>query len=361
MKAIIFVGGSGTRLWPLSRKNSPKQFLTITQDKTLLQLCVDRLVPGFDFEDVYISTTANFVSEVKKQLPSLPEENIIAEPEARDVGPAVGLATAIFAKKFPDEPMVLLWGDHLIKWEGRFRRILKAAEEIIIHDKTKIVLIGQSPRFASENLGWISYGEKKFTKKDIAFHTLEGFVYRPDSKSAQKYLEDGHHAWNLGYFVTTPKYLWEQFKTLSPNLYEGLKTIQKSYGEADFETTLNKTYSTLPEISFDNAVVEQLNFKDGLVVASDLGWSDVGAWEALKEALESSKEANVTQGKVILQDSEDSLVYNYDNNKTIVGIDLSDFIVVNTPDVLLVTKKTSVPKVKKLVKTLEESEYKDLI
>ncbi len=360
MKAIIFVGGSGKRLWPLSRKSSPKQFLTITQDKSLLQLCVDRLVPGFDMEDIYISTNTDFVNEVKKQLPSLPAKNIIAEPMSRDVGPAVGLSIAIFAKLFPDEPIVILWGDHLVKREGRFRLILKVSEDLIKKGEKKIVLIGQTPRFASENLGWIRYGETLLENKNVIFHNLEGFEYRPDKATAEKYFEDGHHAWNLGYFVTTPSYLWQEFERSAPKLAAGLSKIQDSYGTSEYQKVLTSVYPKLEEVSFDNAVVEKMDFKEGAVVSSDLGWSDVGAWEALKEALERNHEDNVTQGKVILEDSTDSLVYNYEEGKFVVGIDLNDFLVVNTPDVLLVTKKSSVPKVKKLVSSLEEGELKDL-
>jgi len=361
MKAVIFAGGVGSRLWPLSRKKSPKQFMDIVDNKTMLQLCVDRLVPGFDLDDIYITTGKDYVSAVKKQLPSLSKNNIIAEPATRDVGPAVGLVAALFAKKFPNEPLTLLWGsDHLVKKEGYFRRILKAAGNIIRENPQQIILIGQTPRFASQNLGWISFGKKTVDDHDIPFHQLEGFQYRPDEKTAENYFKDGKHAWNLGYWVTSPSFLWNLFKEHSPKLFSQLKKIQDAYETPDYERVLGEIYPQLEKISFDNAIVEKMNFKNGLVVPADLGWSDVGAWEALKEALETSKEANVTQGKVILEDSADNLVYNYDADKLVVGIDLNDFLIVNTHDVLLVTKKTSVPKIKKLVDSLKGTPYEKL-
>src|SRR3989338_9324019 len=140
MKAIIFAGGVGSRLWPLSRKKTPKQFMGLVNNKTMLQMCVDRLVPGFDIDDIYIATGKEYVMSVQKQLSSLSPENIIAEPATRDVGPAVGLVTAIFAKKFPNDPVVLLWGsDLLVKKEGLFRRILIAAGDMIISNPNQII------------------------------------------------------------------------------------------------------------------------------------------------------------------------------------------------------------------------------
>ncbi|OGK22617.1 hypothetical protein A3H80_00110 [Candidatus Roizmanbacteria bacterium RIFCSPLOWO2_02_FULL_37_19] len=361
MKAIIFAGGVGSRLWPLSRKKTPKQFMDIVDSKTMLQLCIDRLTPGFDLEDIYIVTGKDYVGSVRKQLPALDKRNIIAEPTMRDVGPAVGLISAIFAKKFPNYPIALLWGsDHLVKKEGFFRRILRACGDVIEKNPNKIILIGQKPRFASQNLGWIAYDEKVFEKNKINFYQLEGFQYRPDKKTAEKYFMDKKHVWNLGYWVTTPSYLWSLFEKFSPQLFRELKKIQDAYETPRYEKVLNEVYPHLEKISFDNAIVEKMDFKNGLVVSADLGWSDVGAWEGLKEALQTSKEANVTQGRVLLEDSLDNLVYNFDNDKVVVGIDLNDFLIVNTDDVLLVTKKASVPKIKKLVKSLKGTKYEKL-
>lgn len=362
MKAIIFAGGTGTRLWPLSRKNSPKQFMTLVQGKTMLQLCVDRLVPGFDIEDIFISTGHDYVESVVQQLPSLKKINIIAEPASRDVGPAVGLTTAIFAKRFPNEPIVLLWGsDHLVKKEGLFRRILKAAGDIILQKPDTMILIGQTPRFASQNLGWIHFGDKVDEKNQINFHQLKGFQYRPDQKTAEQNLHGKKHVWNLGYFVTTPQFLWKLFEKSAPQLYKHLHQIYDAVDTPAFESVLQEVYPQLDKISFDNAIIEKMNFADGLVVPADLGWSDVGAWEALKEALEPSHDANVTQGTVVLEDSQDSLVYNYEEGKMVFGIDLEDSLVVNTKDVLLVAKKSSVPKIKKLVESLKGTKYEELM
>lgn len=360
MNAVIFAGGVGTRLWPLSRKKSPKQFEKIIGNKSTLQLAADRLQPDFSWEHVYVSTGRAYLPIVQAQLTKLPPHHVVGEPEVRDVGPAVGLMTAILAKTNPDEPMVILWSDHLVRKEALFRKILRAAGEIIASDPGKIIFVAQKPRFASENLGWISYGKQVRRVEDIAFHTFIDFQYRPDKATAEKYLASGHHAWNLGYFVTTPRFLLTQYKRFVPNVYSGLAKIADAWGTDTFDAVLGSVYPSLEKISFDNAILEKLDPSQALVVSENIEWSDIGAWEALKEALQEAEEKNVTQGKVLLNDTQDSLVYNY-TDKLVVTIDLDDMLVVNTDDVVLVCKKGSVPKIKKLVESMKGTEHDHLI
>jgi len=360
MKAVIFAGGTGKRLWPLSRKKSPKQFIKIINNQTMLQVCVRRLYPQFTPQDIFVSTGKRYKSDVRHQLPEIPFSNILMEPEMRDVGPAVGLVTAIMLKRFPDEPMSILWGDHLVKNDKAFRKILKNTEEIIRNDPNKIVFIAQKPRFASQNLGWIEYGEKVEVVDLVDTYSFKSFKYQPDEKTALSFFKSENHTWNIGYFVTTPKFLWEQYRQFCPDLFKKLEKIYDACDTEQFEDVLNSIYPTIEKISFDNAILEKLDPKSAYVISEDLGWSDIGAWEALKEALETSRESNVTSGSVLLEDSEDSLVYNYEDGKTIVGIDLEDHLIVNTRDVLLITKKTSVPKIKTFVESLKDGPHEDL-
>jgi mannose-1-phosphate guanylyltransferase len=359
MKAIIFAGGVGTRLWPLSRKKSPKQFEKVVGDKSTLQLAAERLQPDFSWDDIYVSTGKQYVPIVQEQLGKMPPRNVIGEPMVRDVGPAVGLMTALLAKESPNEPMVILWSDHLVKNDALFRKILREADKIVAEHQDKIVFVSQKPRFASENLGWISYGKEVKSSENIHFHSFVDFQYRPDAATAEKYFKSGHHAWNLGYFVTTPAFLWKQYETFAPNLAAGLSQIAAAWGTDKFEETIEAIYPTLEKISFDNAILEKLNPSDALVVSENIEWSDIGSWEALKEALEHSEDKNVTQGKVMLTDVSDSLVYNY-TKQLVVAIDVGEVLVVNTPDVVMVCKKTSVPKIKKFVEGLKGTEHEHL-
>lgn len=355
MKAVIFAGGVGTRLWPLSRKKSPKQFEKIIGDTSTLQLSAQRLQPDFSWSDIYVSTGQLYVPIVQEQLPFLPADHVIGEPMMRDVGPAVGLVTFLLAAEHPDEPMVILWSDHLVRNEMLFRKILQSAGEVINKDPNKIIFVAQKPRFASENLGWIEYGKVLHEKDAIEFHAFVDFQYRPDVATAQRYFTSGHHAWNLGYFVTTPKYLLEQYKHFVPNVYQGLRRIADAWRSATYQDVLNEVYPTLEKVSFDNAILEKLDPSQAYVVSENIDWSDIGAWEALKEALQEADDKNVTQGKVLLTDTQDSLVYNY-TNQMLVTIDLDDMLVVNTHDVVLICKKSSVPKIKKFVESLSGTE-----
>lgn len=360
MKAIIFAGGVGTRLWPLSRRHHPKQFEKVIGDKSTLQLAVDRLLPDLSLEDIYIATGTRYIPIVKEQLPLLPAQNIIEEPEMRDVGPAVGLVTLNLLRKFPRVPIVILWSDHIVREDELFRKILNICTQKIRQQNNKIIFISQKPRFASQNLGWIRYGAKKVSIEGIDFHAFEKFKYRPDISTANSYFKNGHYTWNVGYFVTTPTFLWQLYQIYQPQMFQIFDRIYKSVGKKGYFDVLRQYYSKLPKISFDNAILENITSKDALVISENLGWSDVGAWEALKEALQLSPEQNVIQGKVLVTDCRDSLIYNY-TNQMVVTIDLDGFLVINTNDVVLVCHKNSVPKIKKLVENLAESENEHLV
>lgn len=360
MNIVVFAGGVGTRLWPLSRKKSPKQFEQIIDDKSTLQLAVERLLPSFDPKHLYVSTNKEYIPTVAEQLHMVPRENMIGEPEMRDVGPAVGLAAAILSKIDPETPMAIIWSDHLVKHEDLFRRIFTVSQQLIEKNPGKIVFIAQKPRFASQNLGWIQYGATVQSLDGVDFHSFKDFKYRPDPETAQRYLGSGDHAWNLGYFVTTPRYLFSKYKQFVPDMYEKLKKIQAAWGTEKWEKTLDTLYPTLAKIHFDNAILEQLPKDEAYVVSEDLGWSDVGAWEALKEALQKDSSDNVTRGNVILEDCTDTLVYNYHEKQLLIVLDAEELLVVNTSDVVLVCRKDSVPKIKKLVEGFSGTQHEHL-
>jgi len=361
MKAVVFAGGTGTRMWPLSRKKSPKQFDKLIGDKSTLQLAVDRLMPDFKAKDIYISTNLAYEEIVREQLPMIPKDNLILEPEKKDVGPAIALAVGILHQKYPYEPIAILWSDHLVKQVALFKQILKNAGDYVQKSPDKIVFVSHKPRFASVNLGYIHIGKRLHEAKQISFYEFKGFKYRPDQKTAAQFFKSGNYAWNLGYFVTTPEFIMQVFARFAPNIYKNTLKILNYYGRSGYLSNLKKTYGQVESISFDNAILENLDKKDAQVIVEDIGWSDIGAWEALKEALETFPYENVIRGKVYLEHVRDSLIYNYEEKKLIVGIDLDEHIVVNTGDVLLIAKKESVPKIKKIVENFEGTEHEKLI
>lgn len=355
MKAVIFAGGVGTRMWPMSRQATPKQFEKLIDDKSTLQLAVERLTPEFAPEDIYISTGARYTDIVAKQLPQIPRENIIGELEMRDVGPAVGYAMAILSKKFGDTPTAILWSDHLVKNVELFKQALKTgAQYLNDHNNDQIVFLGQKPRFASQNLGWIEFGKEIQESDGLKVREFVSWHYRPNLETAEKYFASGKHAWNPGYFVVKPNFVMSQFEKHAPDMFEKLKTLRDTYGTSGHNKDLEEIYPKFEKISFDNLILEKMSPQEAVVISVDLGWSDVGAWEALKEALQVSEEDNVTHGNVRTRNTKDSLIYTY-TNQLVTTIDVEGVVVVVTPDVILVTKKDSIPEVKKMVAELQQS------
>lgn len=352
MKIVVFAGGVGTRLWPLSRKRTPKQFGKIIGEYSTLQETIARLLPRFKPSDLYVATGAGYENIVREQLPQIPHNNFILEPEMRDVGPAIGLVASLLERKFPNDPIAILWSDHLVKKTANFINAILLAEEIITKKRGDFVFIAQKPRFANQNMGWIEIGPRISNKeRDTLIYHFRQLKYRPNLEEAQAFFHNQNFVWNLGYFVTTPKHLLSLFKLYLPSMCEQLTKIKNAWGKSMFNKTLNRIYPLLEKISFDDAILSKLNPQGVYVISADLGWSDVGAWESLKEALSKTEDENVTKGKVMLVSSRDCLIFNY-KNQMVVGIDLDEMLVVNTDDVLLVCPKTSVPKIKKLVEGL---------
>lgn len=360
MKIIVFAGGVGTRLWPLSRKNTPKQFGKVIGEKSTLQQAVERLLPEFKTEDIFIATGKQYKEIVFKQLPSIPQQNFIFEPSLQDVGPAIGLASVLLDKKFSNEPIAIIWSDHMVKNIKAFTQALRIAEKQILTKKSEFTFIAQKPRFANQNCGWIELGKEISEEKSAKIFQFKRLCYRPKPKEAEEFFSAKNFVWNLGYFVTTPNYLIKMYKKFMPEMYDKLIKIQSAIGTPNFEKILDKIYPTMGKISFDDAILVKLSPENFLVIATDLGWSDVGTWDALKEALTNSKDENITMGDVMLENTSDTLLFNY-SKKLCLGIDLNEIIIINTEDVLLVCTKDSVPKIKKFVEKLSGTAYEHLV
>ncbi|MFC1711451.1 mannose-1-phosphate guanylyltransferase [Patescibacteria group bacterium] len=358
MRAVIFAGGVGTRMWPLSRSQTPKQFEKIVGDKSTLQLTIDRIRPDFDWHNIYISTGIQYKKIIEKQLPQIPAINIIGEPVMRDVAGAVGYLSAILAKSAPDDPFVILWSDHLMEKVAEFKKVLAIGGEYIRENKRKFLFIGQKPRFASQNLGWIEMGRSIKKLNGLHIHKFKSWKYRPEIQLARQFFTSGHHVWNPGYWIVAPGFVLEQYEKFMPTMYKKLLTLQESYGSKGHEKILEEIYHTFEKISFDDAILEKLEPDKAVVLPADFGWSDIGTWQALKEALQKSKTGNVVMGENYLENSQDCLVYNTDK-KLLVGVDLTGMVIVNTKDVLMICPQESMKSVKKVVNDFKaNSKYK---
>lgn len=351
MKFILFAGGTGKRFWPVSRKNSPKQFLPIVQDTPLIRLRFDILKKKFNVSDIYISTGIHYKNEVMQILPELPEENFIFEPEMRDTGPAVTLALMYVSHLYPEEIISIQWSDHLIKNPDNFTDALSFADSYI-KKTNKDVLFCVPARFPSPHRGYINFGNhlESIKTNEIELYEFEKFVEKPTKEVAETYIESGKYGWNPGYWNLQASTYKNIVKKTSPQTYEICKEIVESKFS---ESSLSK-FTQTEKTSADYMFAEYLTPEDAHVILVDMQWSDVGEWIAFKEALEESPESNVIHGNVKDLGSTDTLVYNSEDSKLLATIGLNGMVVVNTKDVTAVFHKNDNTRLKEFIKKLEE-------
>ena len=357
MKIVLFAGGSGTRFWPISRNKYPKQFIPLIDNKSTLQMHLDNLSAKYGWNNILISTTEILSALVKNTFPSLPLQNIITEPDRRDVGPAVALAMIKLRKLGAgEEPCAIMWSDNIIGKPENFFKAMQAAEEFIKEDPNRLIFLGEKPTYPNENLGWLELGKMVGEKKGLKVYKRKSFTYRPELALAKKWFKNKTHLWNPGYFVITPNFVLEQFAKLMPDMYKQLEKIEVALDTENENSVMQKVYPQIESISFDNAVLEGMDDDQVLVLAGDYKWSDPGTLYALKEFLQSNKSDNVSKGLVYNFETKDSLVYNYVKKQLVATIGLDGFIVVNTPDALLVCHKDQTPNIKKMLKEFEGTE-----
>ncbi len=361
MKIIIFAGGSGRRLWPISRQKSPKQFEQIIGNQSTLQLAVERVRHVYGAANIFVSTNEKYVEIVRGQLPEIPPEQIIGEPARRDLAAAVGLALAHLTRHTsnPDEPVAILWGDNYMDQVDNFRSVLQTAETLLLQKKANIFFIGETPRFANENLGWIGLGPEQGRLDGQPYYGFESLTYRPPLADCRRMFAEGTHVWNTGYFVTTIGFVQSLYRQQQPHMWAQLGQIQAAIGRDDYQEMLQSIYPQLDVMSFDDAILQHIPAHQALVLHSEMGWSDPGTLYALKEAINPDPATNVTMGLVKVAEAEDCLVYNYEPEKLVAVIGLEGVIVVNTGDALLVVHKDKIPLVKKLVDGLEGTELEN--
>ncbi|HSH03968.1 MAG TPA: sugar phosphate nucleotidyltransferase [Anaerolineae bacterium] len=358
MKIVIFAGGSGRRLWPLSRQKSPKQFEPIIGEKSTLRLAVDRVLPKYGAENIFISTNEQYVPLVAEQLPEFGADQLIGEPTRRDLAAAVGLAIMHVSKRAEaGEPIAILWGDNYMDQVDNFQQIIGAAETLIEEDKAKIIFVGETPRFANDNLGWIGLGEEQEKVNGVTAFGFKSLKYRPELEICEQMFAQRTHVWNTGYFVTTADFVSEAYAEHQPEMWQQLQMIGAQIGQADYQSRLHEVYPQLPVMSFDDAILEHLDPDLALVLHGEMGWSDPGTLYALKEALSRGSDENVTKGDVLVENVTDSLVYNFEDEKLLAVVGVSGMVVVNMADVTMVVHKDHIPLVKKMVNGLEGTAY----
>ena len=345
LTAVIMAGGKGTRFWPLSTEDKPKQFLNLIGNETMIQMTVNRIKSIIPLERIFICTGEKYVNLVKEQLPDIKESNIIVEPEGRNTAPCIALSAMIIKRYYNDATMVVLPSDHLINNEEKFRNILLKGNEFLKEEKNhdSILTLGITPNRAETGYGYIKCGEA--ISEDIV--RVDEFVEKPNLDKANEYLKLKNYLWNSGMFIWKTEAILNKIKEFIPYTYEALNNLDY-VKEEDVQKLINERYKYTDEISIDFAVLEKC--KEIYVIPSDIGWDDVGSWEAVERYREKDSNGNISNSNFINIDTKDNMIIN--NMKKVVMIGIKDILAIELEDSIFIVNKDHINNIK---------EYKGII
>jgi mannose-1-phosphate guanylyltransferase len=352
--AVIMAGGTGKRLWPLSRENRPKQVLKLIEGDTLLHGCFKRVNGLFDLRNIIVLTNKGYSDIVRDNLSEIPYDNVIAEPEVRDTAGAIGLAAAVLARFDPDATMAVVTADQIIKPTEVFNRALSDAMTFVEKNPDALVTFGIQPSFPNTQLGYIKLGKsQKCTDCENEIYTVEAFKEKPDAHTAKEYLSTGQYCWNSGLFVWKAKRILELLYEKLPQCKQPLQTIQAAWGGHNQEEILAEEFVKLQKISIDFAVMEKA--PNVHAIKLNCQWLDMGSFSALADIIKSDKNGNiVVAGQSEVLDCKDSIIVTEDKNHLIAAIGLKNMVVVHSPDATFVCPIEEIGKLKDLLNTVKE-------
>ncbi len=355
---ILMAGGSGTRLWPLSRRNSPKQVKPLLDEETLLQKTAARLARGFGAGRLWVTTNADYVSQIKRELPMLKSAHISAEPIRRETAPALGLALIRIIKEDPDAVVVYANSDNYVKDAREFLRVLKAAETLVRAEPDRLVLVGVRPTYPETGYGYIRLGDlaariKRRDGEDEVF-AVRAFVEKPDLKTAKKYLASWEYLWNPTLVVARAANLLDKYRRHLPETYARLMKIAVALGTARESATVEREFRAIKPITIDYGILEKE--KGMLVIPAAFGWTDVGSWRTIHEILAAKPDHVVSRGPHLSYDSTGNLLVSA-TGKLIATVGVKDMVVVETEDAILVCPKSRSQEVKKLVEEMARKKF----
>jgi len=359
--AVILAGGGGTRLWPKSRNQTPKQFLKLTGESTMMQVAAARVTKVVAWDHVIVVTNQQYVDEVKTQLPQVLPENIIAEPQRRETAMAM-LAGAAFAYlKDPEALVINCASDHVVTNEDEFTRVMQAALDVAA-EKKYLVAVGISPTHPSSGFGYIKIGEElKKVGRGLSLFKVENFTEKPNTATARAFISTGRYFWNANMYVWSAQSLMEAFAEHMPAMHEVAQGLTQ-LSVTEFHQALPAAYEKVETISIDYAISEKVT--NLTLLPGDFGWNDVGDWKVVYELGSKDPAGNVlmgdeTQEKTLLMNSQNNLVHASDRLVAVYGV--NDLIIVDTEEVLMIIPKNQSQDVKKLVEKLKADQHQEYL
>jgi mannose-1-phosphate guanylyltransferase len=350
--ALIMAGGVGTRLWPLSRRDRPKQSLRLVGERTMFEHAVDRIAPLFQPEEIFVVTGAEHVESLAAQAPELPPENFIVEPEGRGTAPCVGLGAIHLRRQDPDAVMAVLTADHFIADVTRFQQALTAAAQVA--EEGHLVTLGITPSSPSTGYGYIKQGESLGTVGGFPVFHAERFTEKPSQETAIHMVESGEYSWNSGMFIWRVDRIMEEFEHQMPEFYVQLAEVEATLETPGYEPALSRIWPEVVRQTVDYGVME--GAAEVAVIPVDIGWSDVGSWSSLLDLLPADKEGNIIAGPHVGIDTRDTLVFSRDGKRLIATIGVEGMVIVDTEDALLVCPREREQEVREIVRRLEDEE-----
>jgi mannose-1-phosphate guanylyltransferase len=357
--AVIMAGGGGTRLWPVSRKEKPKQLLPLIGQETLFQSTVARLKDMFPPERILVVTVQEQAPEMKEQAPDIPEENYLIEPGPRGTASVVGLAAMVLQKRDPQACMAVLPSDHFIRNVDLFHYLLKAAFGVA--ENGYLVTLGITPTAPSTAYGYIQQGKAVDGEYRYPVYSVKRFKEKPDEETAQQLLRTGDHSWNSGMFIWRADTIMKEIHRQMPALGETLTIIEKSWGTPAQNDVLTQHWPGLKNETVDYGIMEKAE-QVAVLPAGGLGWSDVGSWSSLFEVLLPDMNGNIATNAVLHlgHETHNTLVYG-GHDRLIVTIGVDDMVIVDTGDALLVCKTDQSQKVKEVVEHLRKHRQENFL
>jgi len=354
VKVLIMAGGRGERFWPKSRKENPKQFLSLNGNGSLILDTVNRIKGYVSYRDIYVVTLKEYEERIRKLIPEIPQNNIIVEPVGKNTAACIGLSL-LHMRDVSDPTVIVLPSDHYISDNRSFVSTLKKAVEVSERVPDTVITIGIRPTRPETGYGYIKRKKEKVYLNTA--YAVERFVEKPKFETALFYLRSGDYLWNSGIFIFKKSTMEKALKEYMPSLWSGLVRIREAMGREDFKEVLEREYSKFENISIDYGVMEK--YSNIAVIPAAFSWDDLGSWRSLERIMDKDEDGNVILGNVVCVDTKNSIVES--NGRLVALVGVEDMIVVDTHDAVLVCRKDRDQSIKDLLKVIRERNFYHLL